>query len=138
MKQMMLNDGKHDVADIRGKLKKGNEQLLQDYTRASDLNGFSASLPHAETAKFTSITFEKLKTQHRQIFKDSLVSDESLECELTLLQRLRNDETHFAIHQESFLSEEDFCVLHNLMVHFYKILENWRPQNENDYTGESR
>lgn len=40
MKQMMLNDGKHDVADIRGKLKKGNEQLLQDYTRASDLNGF--------------------------------------------------------------------------------------------------
>ena len=132
MKQMMLNDGNHDVAYIRGKAKNGNKQLSQDYTRASDLNGFFASLLHAETAKFASITFEMLKKQHRKIFKDSLAPDESLEYELTLLQQLRNDETHFAIHQGSFLSEEDFCVLHNFMVRFYKVLEDWRPQNEND------
>ena len=133
MKQMMINDGNHDVAEVRGKLKKGNEQLIQDYTNASDLNHFFRVLPKEETAKFASITFEKLKKHHQKIIKDSLAPNESLEDELNLLQQLRNDETHFAIHQGSFLSEVDFCVLHNFMVRFYKVLENWRPLSKDDH-----
>ncbi|MBR4291432.1 MAG: hypothetical protein IKT52_12470 [Oscillospiraceae bacterium] len=99
MKQMMINDGNHDVAEVRGKLKKGNGQLIQDYSNASDLNRFFGALPKEETAKFASIAFEKLKTHHQQILKDSLAPNKSLQDELNLLQQLRNDETHFAIHQ---------------------------------------
>ena len=91
------------------------------------------TLPKEETAKFASIAFEKLKTNHRQILKDNLSQNESLQDELNLLQQLRNDETHFAIHQDSFLSEMVFCVLHNFMVRFYKVLENWRPLRKDDY-----
>lgn len=133
MKQMMINDGNHDVAEVRGKLKKGNEQLIQDYSNASDLNHFFGALPKEDTAKFASIAFEKLKTHHQQILKDSSAQNESLQDELNLLQQLRNDETHFAIHQDSFLSEADFCVLHNFMVRFYRVLENWRPLRKDDY-----
>lgn len=133
MKQMMINDGNHDVAEVRGKFKKGNEQLIQDYINASDLNCFFRALSKEDAAKFASITFEKLKTHHQYIFKDSLAQNESLQDELNLLQQLRNDETHFAIHQDSFLSETDFCILHNLMVRFYKVLENWRPLNKDNY-----
>lgn len=58
---------------------------------------------------------------------------ESLKTELELLQKLRNNETHFLIRQGSFLSEEDFCVLHNFMIRFYKIMESWCPIDKDDY-----
>lgn len=51
--------------------------------------------------------------------------------ELELLQYLRNNESHFSIHQENFLSEDNFCILHNFMIRFYKILEDWEPENGN-------
>lgn len=133
MKQMMINDGNHEVAEVRGKFKNGSGQLIQNYTNASDLNSFFETLPKQETAKFASITFEKLKLHHQQILKDSLAPNESLQDELNLLQQLRNDETHFAIHQDSFLSEANFCILHNFMVRFYRVLENWRPLSKDDY-----
>ena len=49
-----------------------------------------------------------------------------------MLQRLRNDETHFMIRQDSFLSEGDFRTLHNFMVRFYKIIKKWNPVNGDD------
>ena len=36
------------------------------------------------------------------------------------------------IHQGSFLSEEDFRVLHNFMIRFYKVMETWCPNNKDD------
>ncbi len=52
--------------------------------------------------------------------------------DLKLLQRLRNNETHFMIRQGSFLSEDDFRTLHNFMVRFYKIMKTWNPADDAD------
>ena len=56
----------------------------------------------------------------------------SFESELALLQKLRNNETHFLIRQGSFLSEENFLELHNFMIRFYKIVKSWWPEDGND------
>ena len=69
---------------------------------------------------------------HTKIFGGSLKAGETLKKELKLLQRLRNNETHFMIRQGSFLSEEEFRELHNFMVRFYKIMKTWNPVNGDD------
>ena len=75
----------------------------------------------------------ELISLHKKLFGRSLAQGESLKTELELLQKLRNNETHFLIRQGSFLSEEDFCVLHNFMIRFYKIMETWCPIDKDDY-----
>lgn len=85
-----------------------------------------------ELSKFHTIQFSDLISQHKKIFGSSLHSKETLKTELELLQQLRNNETHFMIRQGSFLSEEDFLVLHNFMVRFYKIIKTWYPTNDAD------
>ena len=37
------------------------------------------------------------------------------------------------IRQGSFLSEEDFCMLHNFMVRFYKIIKTWNPVDGDNF-----
>lgn len=132
MKQMLLNNNDHSVADVRKRIKKANAKLLEDYSNATNLNRFFATLPDEELSKFETITFNRLISSHQDLFGKSLVQGESLETELRLLQRLRNNETHFMIRQGSFLSEDDFRILHNFMVRFYKIMKKWDPANEAD------
>ncbi len=129
MKQMMLNNNEHDVAEFRKIKSKTDAKLLLDYFESTDLNRFFESLTDDKISKFRTIKFERLISSHKNIFGQSLVEGESLEKELRLLQRLRNNETHFMIRQGSFLSEDDFRVLHNFMVRFYKIMKTWSPIN---------
>lgn len=132
MKQMMLNNNDHDVAWVRKKKDKANAKLLHDYPNATDLNLFFSKLPDNELSKFQTIHFHELIELHQDLFGKSLAQGESLEKELTLLQELRNNETHFLIRQGSFLSEENFLELHNFMVRFYKVVKSWWPKDGND------
>ena len=132
MKQMMLNNTDHRVAEVRNLENESDAQLLLNYFRATDLNGFFNSLSDDELSKFSTIQFNKLISMHTKIFGCSLKAGETLTKELKLLQQLRNNETHFMIRQGSFLSEEEFRELHNFMVRFYKIMKTWNPVNGDD------
>lgn len=132
VKQMLLNNNDHRVAEVRKPKNEADAKLLLDYFRATDLNTFFDSLANDELSKFNTIQFNELISLHKKLFGQSLLQGESLETELKLLQQLRNNETHFMIRQGSFLSEEDFCVLHNFMIRFYKIMETWCPNNEDN------
>lgn len=132
MKQMLLNNNDHSVAEVRKPKNEANAKLRFDYSNATDLNTFFDTLANDELSKFSTIQFNKLISLHTKLFGQSLSQGESLETELKLLQRLRNNETHFMIRQGSFLSEEDFCVLYNFMIRFYKIMETWCPNNKDN------
>lgn len=129
MKQMMINNNNHKVATVRKRERKDNPKLLMNYSNATNLNKFFNSLPDNELSKFETIKFNELISLHQELFGISLTQDKSFEIELTLLQKLRNNETHFMIRQGSFLSEENFLLLHNFMIRFYGILKTWWPED---------
>lgn len=133
MKQMLLNNNDHRVAEIKKVKNEKDAKLISNYFMSTDLNKFFDTLTNEELSKFSTIQFNELIALHKRLFGASLTQEESLKTELTLLQQLRNNETHFFIKQDSFLSEENFCTLHNFMIRFYKIMETWVPINENDY-----
>lgn len=133
MKQMLLNDNDHRVAEVRKTKNEADAKLLLDYFKATDLNSFFDTLSNEDLSKFNTIQFNELISLHKKLFGRSLAQGESLKTELELLQKLRNNETHFLIRKGSFLSEEDFCVLHNFMIRFYKIMETWCPIDKDDY-----
>ena len=132
MKQMLLNNNDHSVAFIKEPKDERDEKLSFDYSKAIDLNRFFGSLSSNEISRFHTIPFYKLIQKHKKLFSGSLEQGKPLTKELKLLQRLRNNETHFMIRQGSFLSEDDFRTLHNFMVRFYKIIKKWNPVNGDD------
>lgn len=132
MKQMMLNNNDHRVAEIKKTKCKEDAKLLYDYFNSKDLNCFFDTLSDEQLSKFTTIQFKDLISLHKKILGQSIAKNETLETELKLLQRLRNNETHFLIRQGSFLSEENFLLLHNFMINFYKILKVWFPKDGED------
>ncbi len=132
MKQMMLNNNDHRVAEVRKPKNEDDAKLLLDYFKATDLNSFFDSLSNDELSQFQTIQFNELILLHKKIFGSSLGPSETLKTELELLQQLRNNETHFMIRQGSFLSEEHFRTLYNFMIRFYKIMETWCPNNEDN------
>lgn len=132
MKQMMLNNNNRDIAWVRKRKDKANAKLSQDYSNATDLNKFFATLQDEELSKFETIHFNELIELHQDLFGKNLMKGNSFERELSLLQKLRNNETHFLIRQGRFLSEENFLELHNFMIRFYNIVKSWWPENGND------
>lgn len=133
MKQMLLNNNDHRVAGMRTVNHEEDAKLLLAYFKATDLNDFFGTLSNEDLSKFQTIQFNKLIQMHTKLFRNCLAKGESLTSELELLQQLRNNETHFMIRQGSFLSEKDFCILHNFMIRFYGIMEKWYPNNKDDY-----
>lgn len=132
MKQMLLNNNDHSVAFIKEPKDERDKKLLFDYSKATDLNRFFGSLSSDDISRFHTIPFYMLINKHKKLFSNSLEQGKLLTKELKLLQRLRNNETHFMIRQGSFLSEDDFRTLHNFMVRFYKIMKKWNPVNGDD------
>ena len=132
MKQMMLNNNNRDIAWVRKRKDKVNAKLSQDYSNATDLNRFFTTLSDEELSKFETIHFNDLIELHQDLFGKNLMKGTSFESELALLQKLRNNETHFLIRQGSFLSEENFLELHNFMIRFYKIVKSWWSEDGND------
>ena len=132
MKQMMLNNNNRKIAWVRKRKDKVNAKLSLDYSNATDLNRFFTTLSDEELSKFETIHFNDLIKLHQDLFGKNLMKGTSFESELALLQKLRNNETHFLIRQGSFLSEENFIELHNFMIRFYKIVKSWWPEDGND------
>jgi hypothetical protein len=133
MKQMLLNNNDHRIAEMRKVRDLSDAKLLTDYFQAKDLNLFFDSLSEEDLSKFNTIQFNELISIHKKLLKSCLKQGESLERELKLLQQLRNNETHFLIRQDSFLSEENFLILHNFMIRFYEIMGEWSPVIHNDH-----
>ena len=60
MKQMLLNNNEHSVANIKNIRTKADAKLLYNYFNANDLNGFFNKLSANELSKFTTIQFNEL------------------------------------------------------------------------------
>lgn len=128
LKQMMLDQNEYGVMQVRnldqsGKHKQKRIELMRRYLNAPDLNTFFTDLKNnsPESIKFFySIEFSAL-IQHA----DDLIGQQAkaMQQALKLLKDLRNNETHFYIDAD-FLTESDFCLLHNFMADFYEVLLN--------------
>ena len=92
MKQMLLNDNDHRVAEVRKTKNEADAKLLLDYFKATDLNSFFDTLSNEDLSKFNTIQFNELISLHKKLFGRSLAQGESLKTELELLQKLRNNE----------------------------------------------
>ena len=68
MKQMLLNNNNHKVAEIRKPTNEDEAKLLLDYYKSIDLNCFFSSLSNDELSKFHTIQFSDLISQHKKIF----------------------------------------------------------------------
>ena len=95
MKQMLLNDNDHRVAEVRKTKNEADAKLLLDYFKATDLNSFFDTLSNEDLSKFNTIQFNELISLHKKLFGRSLAQGESLKTELELLQKLRNNEPTF-------------------------------------------
>ena len=60
MKQMLLNDNDHRVAEIRKVKNEADAKLLLDYFKATDLNSFFDTLSNENLSKFNKIQFNEL------------------------------------------------------------------------------
>lgn len=125
LKQIMLNQGNHNVAFVRNTKSKIGAQLALNYYISTDLNKFFTQITPEEIDKFASIDFNDLIDQHKKII-NSIMPRNSFNSELKLLQNLRNNETHFMISKTTFLREEDFVTLYNFMIDFYKIIKSFK------------
>lgn len=120
LKQIMLDAGNHDVASLREIKDIKDAQLAERYMQARDLNNFFKSLSETELDNFRTVEFHKLIENHKRII-GSAMEKETLKSELKLIQRLRNNETHFYIDSNNYLKEEEFVMLHNFMIVFFEI-----------------
>lgn len=120
LKQKMLDINDTSVAEI---IDKEDAKLSDKYFESAEtgsLNDFFKQLGSDEISKFRSIGFNQLKTKYKKLININETEKELFIKSLDLLQELRNNETHFYI-DNSFLSDENFCKLHNFMIIFYKL-----------------
>ncbi len=134
LKQIMLDDNDHSViSDVAVKSEEEAKLQLAFY-QSKKLNEFFLSLSDEERNIFHSIEFSKLIDRKNKILKsyfdalDDATRDSrkgELAVALTLLNNLRNNETHFYISKIDYLSCKDFITLHNLMIVIYEIMEKY-------------
>lgn len=137
LKQIMLNNGDHNVAYVRNTKGIDGAQLACDYYTATDLNQYFDGLSPEDIDKFASVDFKDIIDSHKKIIGNNMPRD-SFKSEMKLLQTLRNNETHFMINKTAFFREEHFVTLFNFMIDFYKVIESsgllpfWgEPRGEN-------
>ena len=122
LKQIMLNNNDYSIATVKNVKDESDAQLQLDYFKATDLNTFFDNLSLDKLNKFYSIEFNQLI---EKIYK-LLDIDDSLKNDFTnalkVLQKLRNNEMHFYINETGYLSEDNFCHLHNFMIIFYNAI----------------
>ena len=125
VKQYMLNINDHRVSTVKnGNAADGSP--AKEFYNSEDLNSYFLGLDTDTRKKFYSIEFNQLVEISKKLFNtyfETNPQDKQLYCDgLKRIKDLRNDETHFYIEKESFLSEDDFKVLYNFMIAFYRIL----------------
>ena len=134
IKQYMLNIGDYRVSAPKDIDSDG--EPMASYLSAKDLNGFFYDLQKNDELlmrKFYSAEFNKLVDWQKKLFDDYYQKNplsKNVVCDgLKVLKQLRNNETHFYIDEFDFLSENEFVMLHNTMVEFFKILVHYHLLN---------
>ena len=127
IKQRMLDINDYRVVEIKnGVLPNG--QPARDYYNATKLNDYFESLNQEQMKPFFSVEFKKLSSYSKELFDEYYTEsgNKSIVCDaMQKLATLRNDEMHFYVDKDMFLSEEDFRKLHNFMIVFYEILQRY-------------
>ena len=123
LKQLMLNQKDYRIAKVRAEKLDSNGEPLKSYYQSLDLNEYFKKLTIEIRKLYISIEFSELVQLHKDLLGTSLNAGTSYTTELKLLQRLRNDETHFYIEPDEFLTDIEFVTLHNFMVDFHKTLK---------------
>lgn len=123
LKQIMLDNCDYRVAEPR-KVEADGAPAKAFYA-ATDLNAYFEHLDSDTRNKFMSIEFSSLIENHKKLLDSFMQSNTPFTNELRLLNRLRNNETHFYIGWDEYLTESEFCTLHNFMADFYQVLHDY-------------
>lgn len=127
IKQRMLDINDFRVVEIKnGVLADG--QPAKDYYNALNLNDYFSGLNREQMKQFFSAEFNKLSIYSKELFEEyyNESGNKNVVCDaMKKLTSLRNNEMHFYIDKNMFLSEEDFRELHNFMIIFYEILQRY-------------
>ena len=118
LKQQMLNKNDHRVARVNNIDSSGEPQ--KSFLNATDLNLYFGNLSRDERNKFYSIEFKDLIN----IVNKDLFPDHTFSSPLKVLNKLRNEETHFYIKSEDYLTDQEFELFYNFMIEFYHALED--------------
>lgn len=127
VKQRMLDINDYRVVEIKSGLA-ADGQPAKDYYNSSNLNDYFAGLSSEQMKPFFSAEFNKLSEYSKKLFEEyyNESGNKNVVCDaMKKLANLRNNEMHFHIDKDEFLSEEDFRELHNFMIVFYKILQRY-------------
>lgn len=124
VKQQMLNVTDYRVAEV--KHCDSNGQPLKDYLSSTDLNQYFCNISTTDRDKFVSISFNDIIVIQKELFSE-FYGDKGTYIinELKTLKKLRNNETHFYISDIDFMSDKEFQDLHNMMIVFYEILQEY-------------
>lgn len=124
VKQQMLNVTDYRVAEV--KHCDSNGQPLKDYLSSTDLNQYFCNISTTDRDKFVSISFNDIIVIQKELFSE-FYGDKGtyITAELKTLKKLRNNETHFYISDIDFMSDKEFQDLHNMMIVFYEILQEY-------------
>ena len=124
VKQQMLNVTDYRVAEV--KHCDSNGQPLKDYLSSTDLNQYFCNISTKDRDKFVSISFNDIIVIQKELFSE-FYGDKGtyITAELKTLKKLRNNETHFYISDIDFMSDKEFQDLHNMMIVFYEILQEY-------------
>lgn len=124
VKQQMLNVTDYRVAEV--KHCDSNGQPLKDYLSSTDLNQYFCNISTTDMDKFVSISFNDIIVIQKELFSE-FYGDKGtyITAELKTLKKLRNNETHFYISDIDFMSDKEFQDLHNMMIVFYEILQEY-------------
>ena len=123
LKQIMLDNCDYRVAyprriDVNG-------EPAKSFYAATDLNAYFEKLGSDTRNKFVSIEFNSFFDLHKKLLVSFLQPGTSFSIELQLLNKLRNNETHFYIGWNEYLTEAEFCTLYNFMTTFYQVLHDY-------------
>ena len=127
IKQRMLDINDFRVVEIKNGVM-ADGQPAKDYFNSSNLNDYFLGLNQEQMKPFFSVEFNKLSTYSKELFAEyyNQTGNKGIVCDaMKKLTILRNNEMHFYIDKNMFLSEEDFCELHNFMITFYEILQKY-------------
>lgn len=118
LKQIMLDYNDHDVL-----VEKDNSPLSNDFKSSTNLNEYFINLNHNEVKKMYTIEFSKLIDKfHNQI--PNSVGGLTMKGKLNLLNRKRNQTTHFYANELDFLNQDEFADLYELAFCFCEYIKS--------------
>lgn len=134
LKQVMLDDNDHRVAETKKIDKQGHPMLC--FLQQTDLNLYFETATVEDLKKFKTIQFSELITIIKpndsllnNFFSNDNIIKKDFISALERLNQLRNQETHFYISAHSYLSESDFVQFYNMMIDFAEFFKTYRFLN---------